>query len=169
MSYRNDTNATYDRAFLSSVPDPTRAERQVRSSIFPSPPFFKIGNLSPSSPFPPPFSHFRRPSLTYPPRLIGGLQYRLVRRRPRSPRAHSPGSRSTTYGPATAYRGLQPWRSGPHPQGRAAGEWCQARRRERAVVSHEMGGYSDRHRHHPYHWCNCWRRSRRHTPQLQQK
>ena len=40
MSYRTDTNATYDRALLSSVPDPTRAERQVRivlySTSFPS-------------------------------------------------------------------------------------------------------------------------------------
>jgi len=28
MSYRNDTNATYDSTLLSNVPDPTRAERQ---------------------------------------------------------------------------------------------------------------------------------------------
>jgi len=28
MSYRNDTNATYDRTLLSNIPDPTRAEKQ---------------------------------------------------------------------------------------------------------------------------------------------
>ena len=30
MSYRNDNDAGYDRTLLSSVPDPTRAEKQVR-------------------------------------------------------------------------------------------------------------------------------------------
>ncbi|KAN0118242.1 hypothetical protein V8E52_005503 [Russula decolorans] len=102
-------------------------------------------------------------------RKTGGLQCRLVRRRPRSPRALPSSSRPTTYGPATTYRGLQPRCRGPRPQGRASGEWCRACRRERAMVSHEMGGYSDRHRHHSYHWCHRWRRSRRHTSQLQQK
>jgi hypothetical protein len=69
MSYRNDTKATYDRALLSSVPGPTRAERQVRSSIFsihPSPPFFRDWQSEPvvPVPVPPPFLHLPRPSLT---------------------------------------------------------------------------------------------------------
>ena len=168
MSYRNDANATYDRTLLSGVPDPTWAGNQiVRSPIF-HPPCFEIGNLSPSSPSPIHFHTFPQALFTHLPRLIG-LRRRLVKRSPRSRRAHFFSSRSPTYGPATAYRGLRPWFSGPRPQGRAAGEWCQVRRRERSVVSHEKGDYSDRHRHHPYHWCNCWWRNRRHTPQLQKK
>jgi hypothetical protein len=80
MSYRNDTDATYDRTLLSSVPDPTRAEKQVRS---PSPPK-EIGYLSPSSPSPSlspsvPRSPDLHSLLLSLPRLIGGLQCRFVR------------------------------------------------------------------------------------------
>lgn len=41
MSYRTDNGASYDRTLLSSVPDPTRAEKQVRVPNQPSIPFSK--------------------------------------------------------------------------------------------------------------------------------
>ena len=36
MSYRTDNGASYDRTLLSSVPDPTRAEKQVRGAPQPT-------------------------------------------------------------------------------------------------------------------------------------
>lgn len=52
MSYRNDNGANYDRSLLSSVPDPTRAEKQVRAN----PPLRIINNKAErslsSSPYP---------------------------------------------------------------------------------------------------------------------
>jgi len=78
MSYRNDNDAGYDRTLLSSVPDPTRAEKQVRaplSSILPIPvsrisklteschdlpffslsfPLFPLTHIPPSRPVSPP-------------------------------------------------------------------------------------------------------------------
>ena len=83
MSYRSDTDATYDRTLLSSVPDPTRAEKQVRAKwALPSLPFPIFGHyyLSPSSSLVPrPSPDLRSLPFFFFPHLIGGLQRRLVR------------------------------------------------------------------------------------------
>ena len=49
MSYPNDPNVTYDRSLLSRVPDPTRAEKQVRS---PHSLYSMVFNLCPVVPDP---------------------------------------------------------------------------------------------------------------------
>jgi len=55
MSYRSDNGASYDRTLLSSVPDPTRAEKQVRVTIRSQfqfqfqVPVFQFYSFSPSS------------------------------------------------------------------------------------------------------------------------
>ena len=53
MSRRNDAGASYDRTLLSNIPDPTRAEKQVRYTHFFSSLPLEIGNLS-LSPLPRP-------------------------------------------------------------------------------------------------------------------
>jgi hypothetical protein len=90
MSYRNDSSAGYDRTLLSSVPDPTRAEKQVRAN----PPALRINSKaerSPSSspylflstsPSPPltPLSRARSRFLGRPPYLLLLLQSYRPRR-----------------------------------------------------------------------------------------
>ena len=150
-SYRqlSDTDATDDRTILSSAPDPTRAGNQVRTS----PPLFffffcfEIGYLSPTYPSPRPHPHPDLRSLIFFPRLIGGLLYKLVRRRPRSPRALTSSSKSPSYQPATTYTWLHTHPRSRPPQGRAAGERFRACCRQDAVVSQEMGDCIDRLRH----------------------
>ena len=107
MSYRTDNVASYDRTLLSSVPDPTRAEKQVRgpdqpfhpfsrnqqtemssrsshvSFPFPTPYHLLFSNLSSTRPSPAPPTVSMRVSMWC---SIGRVQCRPARRQPRAPR-----------------------------------------------------------------------------------
>lgn len=81
MSRHNDAGASYDRTLLSNIPNPTRAEKQVRCIHFfsiPSSRDWQFEHITPSLPYPSSVSLPRTPCSHLPCRYIGGLQHRFA-------------------------------------------------------------------------------------------